>query len=42
VIEAHGFDVQRIAETIRRHEDENRDGVVLEPPKRPTRQKKVS
>lgn len=39
---AHDFDVHRIAETIRRHEDESREGVVRESPKRTPRQKKAS
>lgn len=39
---AHGFDVRRIAATIRRHEHENREGVVRQSPKRTTRQKKAS
>ena len=38
---AHGFDVQRIAEAIRRHEDENRAGIVRESPKRAMRRKKA-
>lgn len=39
---AHDFDVQRIATTIRRHEDENPKGVMRESPKRTTRPKKAS
>ena len=39
---AHGFDVHRIAATIRRHEDESRESVVRESPKRTTRQKRAS
>lgn len=39
---AHGFDVHRIAETIRQHEDESREGVLRESPKRTPRQKKAS
>ena len=39
---AHGFDVRRIAATIRRHEDQNPDGVVRESPKRAPRQKRAS
>lgn len=38
----HGFDVHRIAATIRRHEDESREGVVRESPKRTTRRKRAS
>ncbi len=40
--QAHNFDVHRIAAAIRRHEDENPDGVVRESPKRSARQKKAS
>ena len=39
---AHDFDVQRIAATIRRHEDESREPVIRALPKRTTRQKKAS
>lgn len=39
---AHDFDVRRIAATIRRHEDQNHEGVVRESPKRAPRQKKAS
>ena len=39
---AHDFDVRRIAATIRRHEEQGREGVVREVPKRTTRQKKAS
>ena len=39
---AHDFDVQRIAATVRRHEDESRDLVIRALPKRTTRQKKAS
>jgi hypothetical protein len=39
---AHGFDVNRIAETIRRHEDENPEGVVRQLPKRTAHPKKAS
>ena len=39
---AHDFDVRRIAATIRRHEDQNPEGVVRESPKRGPRQKKAS
>jgi len=39
---AHDFDARRIAAAIRQHEDENPEGVVREPPKRTTRQKKAS
>lgn len=39
---AHDFDVHRIAETIRRHEEESREGVVRESPTRTTRRKKAS
>ena len=39
---AHDFDVRRIATTIRQHEDESREGVVRESPKRTTRQKRAS
>ena len=39
---AHDFDVHRIAAAIRKHEDENPEGVVRESPKRTTRQKKAS
>jgi len=38
----HDFDVRRIAATIRRHEDENPEGIIRESPKRTTRQKKAS
>lgn len=34
---AHDFDVRRIGEAIRQHEDENPEGVVPESPKRTTR-----
>lgn len=39
---AHDFDVHRIATTIRRHEEESREGVLRESPKRTTRRKKAS
>ena len=39
---AHDFDVYRIAGTIRRHENEDSEGVVRESPKRAPRQKKAS
>ncbi|SRR5258708_38544687 len=39
---AHDFDVRRIAAAIRQHEDENREGVVRESPKRSARHKKAS
>ena len=39
---AHDFDVQRIAATVRRHEDKSRDLVIRALPKRTTRQKKAS
>ena len=39
---AHDFDVYRIARTIRRHENEEPEGVVRESPKRAPRQKKAS
>jgi hypothetical protein len=39
---AHDFDVRRIAATIRRHEDQNPEGIVREAPKRSPRQKKAS
>jgi len=39
---AHDFDVQRIAATVRRHEDESRDPVIRALPKRTTRRKKAS
>ena len=39
---AHNFDVRRIAATIRRHEDQNPEGVVRESPKRAPHQKKAS
>ena len=39
---AHNFDVQRIAATIRRHEEESREPVIRALPKRPTREKKNS
>lgn len=39
---AHDFDVQRIAATIRRHEDESRESVIRALPKRTTRHKKAS
>ena len=38
---AHGFDIRRIAATIRQHEDENPAGLIRESPKRTTRQKKA-
>jgi hypothetical protein len=39
---AHDFDVYRIAATIRRHENENPEGVVHESPKRTPPQRKAS
>ena len=39
---AHDFDVYRIAATIRRHEDESREPVIQELPKRTARHKKAS
>jgi len=39
---AHGFDVDRIATTIRRHEEESGRPVARVAPKRPARQKKAS
>jgi hypothetical protein len=39
---AHDFDVRRIAETIRQHEDENPQGIIRELPRRTRRQKKAS
>ena len=39
---AHDFDVRRIAATIRRHENQNLEGLVRESPKRAPRQKKAS
>jgi hypothetical protein len=39
---AHGFDVHRIAATIRRHEDESGQPVIRELPKRAARHKKAS
>lgn len=39
---AHGFDVDRIATTIREHENESAEPIVRQSPKRPTRQKKAS
>lgn len=39
---AHDFDVQRIAATIRRHEDKSREPVIRALPKRTTRHKKAS
>ena len=39
---AHDFDVQRIAATIRRHEDASREPVIRALPKRTTRPKKAS
>ena len=32
--QAHAFDVRRIATAVRRHEDENPEGIVRESPKR--------
>lgn len=39
---AHDFDVDRIAATVRQHEDENRPHVIRELPKRTARHKKAS
>jgi hypothetical protein len=39
---AHDFDVDRIATTIRKHEDESAQPVVRESPKRSTRRQKAS
>ena len=39
---ARDFDVDRIATTIRRHENESPEGVVRESPKRAPRQRKAS
>lgn len=39
---AHDFDVDRIAATVRQHEDENRAHVIRELPKRTARHKKAS
>lgn len=39
---AHDYDVQRIATTIRRHEEQSREGVVRESAKRTTRPRKAS
>lgn len=39
---AHDFDVNRIAETIRQHEDESEQPVIRELPKRTARHKKAS
>ena len=39
---AHDFDVRRIAATIRRHEEQGREGVMRELPERTTRQKNAS
>jgi hypothetical protein len=39
---AHDFDVDRIATTIRKHEDESAQPVVRESPKRSTRRRKAS
>ncbi|PYR62953.1 MAG: hypothetical protein DMF91_04950 [Acidobacteria bacterium] len=39
---AHDFDVRRITAAIRQHEDESREGVVRESPKRTTRQTQAS
>lgn len=39
---AHDFDVHRIAATIRQHEDESRQPVIRELPKRTARHKKAS
>jgi hypothetical protein len=38
----HGFDVDRIATTIRKHEHDSTEPVIRESPKRATRQKKAS
>ena len=39
---AHDFDVHRIAATVRRHEDESREPVIREQPKRTARRRKAS
>lgn len=39
---AHGFDADRIAATIRRHEEESGRAVVRVAPRRAARQKKAS
>lgn len=39
---AHGFDVHRIAATVRRHEADGARTIVREAPRPATRQKKVS
>ncbi len=39
---SHDFDVRRIADAIRQHEDEHPQGVVRQSPKRTPRQKKAS
>ena len=38
---AHDFDVNRIAATIRQHEDANPEGIIHESPNRTPRQKKT-
>ena len=42
IAKAHDFDVHRIAATVRRHEDESRESVIHELPKRSSRHKKAS
>ena len=39
---AHDFDVDRIADAIRRHEEEHPHGVVRQSPKRTSRKKMAS
>ena len=39
---ANGFDVRRLAATIRQCEAENPERIIREPPKRKTRQKEFS
>lgn len=39
---AHGFDVHRIAATIRKHEQDGKERTLLNGSKRPARQKKAS
>lgn len=39
---AHDFDVRRIADVIRQHEDEHPQGVIRQSPKRTPPEKKAS
>jgi hypothetical protein len=39
---AHGFDARRIADTLRRHEEESRRAIIRELPRRRARQRKAS